>query len=107
VLGPGARTIRNSDSSCLLRSATSSSEIGVKIEELDLDAWDGGDAMMAMDSLARKVPDIGDGGYTFMGGSIVFAKGHAQVKIIMSLYGGSPPAFETAQVVARKVAAGL
>lgn len=107
VLGPGANTTRNSDSSCLLRSATGSSEIGVKIEPLDLDVWDGGNTMIAMDSEARKVPDIGDGGYTFGGGNIVFAEGPAEVKIIMSLYVGSSPAFDVARVVARKVAAGL
>jgi hypothetical protein len=107
VLGAGASLTRDSESTCLLRSATADSQIGVKMAELDRDTWDGGEMMMTMDKDAKKLTDIGEGAYTYMGGNVVFAKGHAEVTVVMSLYKGSLPALDAAQIIAKKVAAAL
>jgi len=53
------------------------------------------------------VTGIGEGGYTFMGGSIVFAKGRAQVTVVTSVYKGPMSKFEAAQIIAKKVAGAL
>ena len=107
VLGPGAQVTRGSESTCALKNARSDSEIHVTIEELDRNTWDGGEMMMRMDKEAKKVTGIGDGGYSYMGGSIVFAKGRAQVTVIVSTYNGPTPKFEAAQIIAAKVAGAL
>lgn len=107
VLGPGAQVTRDSESACSLKSAKADSEIEVKIEELDRNTWDGGETMMKFDKSAKKVTGIGESGYTFMGGSIVFAKGRAEVTVIMSVYKGPMPTFEAAQIIAKKVAGAL
>jgi hypothetical protein len=107
VLGPGARLIRDSEDTCDLATP---SELGptvsIKIEELS-DTWDGGDFMMTMDKEAKKLPDIGDGGYTYMGGSIVFKKGKAEISVITSNYKGSLSKLDAAKLIATKVAAAM
>jgi hypothetical protein len=107
VLGPGAQVTRGSESTCALKDARSDSEIHVTIEELDRNTWDGGETMMTMDKDAKKVTGIGEGGYTYMGGNIVFAKGRAQVTVIVSAYQGPKPKFEAAEFIAKKVAGAL
>jgi hypothetical protein len=42
-----------------------------------------------------------------MGGNIVFAKGRAQVTVIVSTYNGPMPKLEAAQIIAAKVAGAL
>jgi hypothetical protein len=107
VFGQGAKLVRDSVDTCDLATANPvGPSISVKIEELS-DTWDGGETMMAMDKDARKVPDVGEGGYTFMGGSIVFKKGHAEVSVITSNYRGSLSKFDAARLIATKVAAAM
>ena len=107
IFGQGAKLVRDSEDTCdLATSKELGPTISVKIEELS-DTWDGGETMMAMDKEARKLPDIGEGGYTYMGGSIVFKKGRAEVSVIMSNYRGSLSKFDAARLVATKVAAAM
>jgi hypothetical protein len=105
VLGPGATVTRDSEDTCdLVTPNPLGPTVSVKIEELS-DTWDGGDTMMAMDKDARKMPDIGEGGYTYMGGSIVFKKGKAEVSVITSNYKGALSKFDAAKLIAARVAA--
>jgi len=107
VFGVGAKLVRDSEDTCdLATSEPLGPTVSVKIEELS-DTWDGGETMMAMDKEARKLPDIGDGGYTYMGGSIVFRKGNAEVSVITSNYRGSLSKFDAAKLIATKVAAAM
>jgi hypothetical protein len=105
VLGAGASVKRDSEDTCdLVTPNPVGPTLSIKIEELT-DTWDGGDTMIAMDKQARKLPDIGDGGYTFMGGSIVFKKGKAEVSVITSNYRGPLSQFDAAKLIAAQVAA--
>jgi hypothetical protein len=106
VLGPGATVTRDSEDTCDLvtPSAPLGPTLSIKIEELT-DTWDGGDTMMAMDKNVRKLPDIGEGGYTYAGGSIAFKKGKAEVSVIMSNYKGPLSKFDAAKLIATRVAA--
>lgn len=105
VLGPGATVTRDSEDTCdLVTPNPVGPTVSIKIEELS-DTWDGGDTMIAMDKDARKLPDIGEGGYTFMGGSIVFKKGKAEVSVITSNYRGPLSKFDAAKLIAARVAA--
>jgi hypothetical protein len=107
VFGQGARLVRDSEDTCdLATPAETGPTLSIKIEELS-DTWDGGETMMAMDKEARKVPDIGEGAYTYMGGSIVFKKGNAEVSVITSNYRGSLSKFDAAKLIATKVAAAM
>lgn len=107
VFGQGAKLVRDSEDTCDLATPNPvGPTLSVKIEELS-DTWDGGETMMAMDKEARKLPDIGEGGYTYMGGSIVFKKGHAEVSVITSNYRGSLSRFDAARLIAMKVAAAM
>jgi hypothetical protein len=107
VFGKGARLVRDSEDTCDLATP---SEVGptvsVKIEPLS-DTWDGGETMMTMDKEARKLTDIGDGGYTYMGGSIVFKKGAAEISVITTNYRGALSKLDAARLVATKVAAAM
>jgi hypothetical protein len=105
VLGQGATVTRDSEDTCdLVTPNPIGPTVSIKIEELS-DTWDGGDTMMAMDRDARKLPDIGEGGYTYMGGSIVFKKGKAEVSVITSNYKGPLSKFDAAKLIAARVAA--
>ena len=109
VLGPGATVKRDSVSTCDLVTSDPyglGPTISIKIEELS-DTWDGGDLMMTVDKGARKLPDIGEGGYTYMGGSIVFKKGKAEVSVITSAYKGALSKFDAAKLIAERVAAAM
>jgi hypothetical protein len=108
VMGPGARLVRDSSDTCDLATASElGPTISVKIEELS-DTWDGGDTMAAMDKDVKKLPDIGDGGYSYMGGSIAFKKGKAEVSVITSNYRNGPLSkIDAARLVATKVAAAM
>jgi hypothetical protein len=107
IFGQGAKLVRDSEDTCDLATANElGPTISVKIEELT-DTWDGGETMMAMDNGVRKLPDIGEGGYTYGGGSIAFKKGKAEVSVIMSNYRGSLSKFDAAKLVATKVAAAM
>ena len=109
MLGPGATLVRDSEDTCDLAGRNEfglGPTFSVKIAELP-DTWDGGDTMMAMDKDAKKLPDIGDGGYTYMGGSIVFKKGNAEVSVITSNDKGALSKFDAARLVAARVAAGM
>lgn len=105
VMGPGAQLIRDSVDTCVLATPSPiGPTIGVKIEELS-DTWDGGDFMMTMSKDVEKLPDIGEGGYSYMGGSIAFKKGRAEVSVITSNYKGSMSKLDAAKLIAAKVAA--
>ena len=107
VFGQGAKLVRDSEDTCDLATPNEiGPSISVKIEELS-DTWDGGETMMTMDKEARKLPDIGEGGYTYMGGSIVFKKGKAEVSVITSNYRGPLSKLDAARLVATKVAAAM
>jgi hypothetical protein len=80
--------------------------ITVRIEPLP-DTWDGGDMMMQMDKTAQKVPDVGDGGYSHSGGTIVFKKGAFEVSVITSVYKGDKTKYEAAHLIAERIAARL
>ncbi len=108
VMGPGARLVRDSSDTCDLATASElGPTISVKIEELS-DTWDGGDTMATMDKEVRKLPDIGDGGYSYMGGSIAFKKGRAEVSVITSNYRNGPLSkLDAARLIATRVAAAM
>lgn len=107
VLGPGATVTRDSEDTCdLVTPSPLGPTISIKIEELS-DTWDGGDMMLTMDKDAKKVPDIGEGGYTFMGGSIVFKKGRAEVSVFTTNYKGALSKFDAAKLIATRVAAAM
>ena len=107
VLGPGATTTRDSEDTCdLVTPSPLGPTVSIKIEELT-DTWDGGDTMLTMDKEAKKLPDVGEGGYTFMGGSIVFKKGNAEVSVITSNYKGALSKFDAAKLIATRVAAAM
>jgi len=107
VLGPGATVKRDSVTTCdLVTPNPLGPSVSVKIEELS-DTWDGGDTMMMMDKEARKLPDVGEGGYTYMGGSIVFKKGKAEVSVITSNYKGALSKLDAAKLIAGRVAAAM
>ncbi len=102
VLGPGATVKRDSEDTCdLVTPNPLGPTVSIKIEELS-DTWDGGDFMTTMDKEARKLPDIGEGGYTYMGGSIVFKKGRAEVSVITSNYKGSLSKLDAAKLIATR-----
>jgi hypothetical protein len=105
VLGAGASVKRDSEDTCdLVTPNPVGPTLSIKIEELT-DTWDGGDTMIAMDKNARKLPDIGDGGYTYANGSIAFKKGKAEVSVITSNYRGPLSKFDAAKLIAARVAA--
>jgi len=105
VLGPGAKLTRNSVVSCILETPKPiGPAIEVKIDELP-DTWDGGEMMMEFDKEARKVEGIGEGAYTFGGGTIVFKKGKAEVMVITSAYKGDMSKFDAAKLIAEKLVA--
>jgi hypothetical protein len=105
VLGPGATVTRDSEDTCdLVTPNPVGPTVSIKIEPLS-DTWDGGDFMISTDKDARKLPDVGDGGYTYMGGSIAFKKGNAEVSVITSNYRGSLSKFDAAKLIATRVAA--
>jgi hypothetical protein len=107
VLGPGASVTRDSESTCdLVTPSAVGPTVSIKIEELS-DTWDGGDFMMSTDKTAQKLPDIGDGGYSYMDGSIVFKKGNAEVSVITSNYRGSLSKLDAAKLIAARVAAAM
>ena len=107
VLGPGATLTRDSEDTCdIVTPNQLGPTISIKIEELP-DTWDGGDFMMTMDKEVKKLPDIGDGGYTYMGGSIAFKKGNAEVSVITTNYRGPLSKFDAAKLIATKVAAAM
>ncbi len=107
VLGPGARLVRDSDTTCDLATASAlGPTVSIKIEELS-DTWDGGDFMISMDKTAQKLPEIGDGGYSYMDGSIVFKKGNAEVSVITSNYKGALSKLDAAKLIATRVAAAM
>ncbi len=107
VLGEGASLKRDSESSCTLETPKPlGPSIEVKIEPLS-DSWDAGDMMAKFDKSVRKLPDLGDGGYTFMGGSIVFKKGPWEVTVITSTYKGDKSPYEAGRMVADRVAAAM
>ena len=107
VLGPGATVTRDSEDTCdLVTPNPLGPTVSIKIEELS-DTWEGGDTMIAMDKDARKLPDIGEGGYTYMGGSIAFKKGKAEVSVITSNYRGPLSKFDAAKLIATRVAAAM
>jgi len=109
VFGPGAKLVRDSVSTCDLAAADPyglGPTISIKIEELS-DTWDGGDFMMTMDKEVRKLPDIGEGGYTYAGGSIAFKKGKAEVSVITSNYKGALSKLDAAKLIAGRVAAAM
>jgi hypothetical protein len=107
VLGPGATLTRDSEDTCdVVTPNPVGPTLSIKIEELS-DTWDGGDFMMTMDKEVKKLPDIGDGGYTYAGGSIAFKKGKAEVSVITSNYRGPLSKFDAAKLIATKVAAAM
>lgn len=62
---------------------------------------------MKFDKDAKKVDGIGDGGYTFGGGTIVFKKGNAEVSVITSTYEGAISKFDAAKIIAERIAAAM
>ncbi len=107
VLGAGARLNRDSENSCILETPNPLGPVvEVKIERLS-DVWDAGETMMKFDKTARQLPEIGDGGYTYMGGSIVFKKGAWEVSVITSAYKGDKTQFDAAKLIAERVAAAM
>jgi hypothetical protein len=107
VMGSGAKLTRDSETDCDLQDDTFGNILAVSIKPLDKDTWDGGEMMMTMDKEARKITDIGEGGYTFGGGTIVFKKGEAEVSVITSAYKGPKEKLEAAKIIGAKVAAAL
>ncbi len=54
-----------------------------------------------------KSQDTGDGGYTFMGRSIVFKKGNAEVSVFTPNYKGALSKSDAAKLIATRVAAAM
>lgn len=107
VPGVGAKLKRNSDSSCILETPNPLGPvIEVKIEKLP-STWDGGEMMMKFDREAKKVEGIGDGAYTFGGGTIIFKKGAAEVSVITSAYQGRKSKFDAAKYLAERLVAAM
>ncbi len=105
VLGAGATVKRNSEDSCILETQNALGPVvEVKIEAAP-DTWDGGEMMMKFDKTAKKVEGLGDGAYTYSGGSIVFKKGAAQVSVLTTAYKGAMSKFDAARLIAERVAA--
>ncbi len=103
VLGAGATVKRNSEDSCILETPNPLGPVvEVKIEPAP-DTWDGGEMMMKFDKTAGKVEGLGDGAYSYSGGSIVIKKGAAQVSVITSAYKGAMSKFDAAKLIAERV----
>lgn len=104
VFGPEGIVERAGDVDCDLKTPKLlGPSITVRIEPVS-DTWDGGDMMMQMDKTARKVPDVGDGGYSHSGGTIVFKKGAYEVSVITSVYKGDKSKYEAAHLIAERIA---
>jgi hypothetical protein len=107
VLGPAGMVKRAGEVNCDLTTPNPlGPSIEVKIQPLS-DEWDGGETMMMLDKQAKKVPDIGDGGYTFGGGTIVFKKGAFEVSVITSVYKGDMSKYDAARLIAERLATRL
>ncbi len=107
VLGAGARLKQDNASLCVLKTPNPlGPSIDVRIEELP-STWDGGEMMMKFDKTAKKVDGIGDGAYTFGGGTIVFKKGNVEVSVITSAYTGATSKFDAARLIAEKLVAAM
>jgi hypothetical protein len=107
VAGPGATVKRESVDECDVQATQWDNVLSVKIEEVDLSTWDGGETMMKFDKTAKKVAGIGEDAYSYMDGNIVFKKGKASVTVIVSAYKGPKAKFDAAKYIAERVAAGL
>lgn len=108
VYGAGATIERDSVSACMIKSPSPRGGLlEVKIDELDTTTWDGGEMMAKFDKTVATVPGIGEGAYTYMGGSVVFRKGKAEVSVITSAYDGPMGKLDAAKFVAEKVAGAM
>jgi hypothetical protein len=107
VAGPGATLKRESVDECDIQATQWDNVLGVKIEEVDLSTWDGGETMMQFDKTAKKVAGIGESAYSFGDGNIVFKKGKAEVTVTIGAYKGPKAKADAAKYIAERVAAGL
>ena len=108
VYGAGATIERNSIDDCMIKSPKPTGGVlSVKIEELDATTWDGGEMMKKFDKTVATIPGLGEGAYSYMGGSIIFRKGKAEISVITSAYDGPMPKLDAAKLVAGKVAGAM
>jgi hypothetical protein len=108
VYGAGATIERNSIDDCMIKSPKPTGGVlSVKIEELDATTWDGGEMMKKFDKTVETIPGLGEGAYSYMGGSIIFRKGKAEISVITSAYDGPMPKLDAAKLVAGKVAGAM
>jgi hypothetical protein len=107
VLGPGATLKQDNESLCVLETPKPlGPSIDVRVGELS-STWDGGEMMMKFDKEAKTVAGIGDGAYTFGGGTIVFKKGNLEVSVITSAYTGTKSKFDAAKLIAERLLAAM